>query len=281
MCSTASSITLDPNSITPRMVESFCSQRKAAFTPIRVYSFDGNLELIRGVSAARDYYFDEYVLKKSKANPYFLFEDKVPQSRLPDFKNNNKLHLKSFWTLEHAAFMEEYFPGKTVEFSLGQGETGRVNPVQFAEKLPEKKKQLLGPVKTAVVPVLTVDAIMEREKISHVDVLKMDVEGHDGKVLAGGKRLIENAQATVIIFEYNIIWEGTLQYYVQELLEKNGYACYVEGKNSLLKLTHGCWTSQMELKRWSNIWCTSLKSAQGVAIATIFDSYVLAFSFNA
>lgn len=239
-----------------------CQDRLSTFEPISVYSFDGSPQMIDGVIKARD-----YLAKGGDSVSKLKDVALVPEERLP----NRPLErfLAKSWTLQAAAFSSQYVPNQSMRFLVGSGETGH----------------LLGddePVPTgftvALVPVLTVDEVVSQHQLEHVDVLKIDTEGHDPLVLLGASNLLATHRVTLVIFEYNKMWDAsqhTLNKVVHDTMA--GYACYLEGKNLLLKLTHGCWSRAMEMKKWSNVWCVSPRTSQGLALSAVFDSYALAF----
>lgn len=49
----------------------------------------------------------------------------------------------------------------------------------------------------------TIDRFVEREQVGHIDLLKIDTEGNELKVLMGAKQAIENGMIDVIQFEFN------------------------------------------------------------------------------
>lgn len=55
--------------------------------------------------------------------------------------------------------------------------------------------------KRVEVDVMTLDHFTEREGIDHIDILKVDVEGWEVKVLEGGRRLIEESAIVYILAE--------------------------------------------------------------------------------
>ena len=67
--------------------------------------------------------------------------------------------------------------------------------------------------------------ILEAERISHVDLLKIDAEGYDSFVLMGATMLLREARIKVIQFEYNRAWEaaGATLSSAAQLLESFGY----------------------------------------------------------
>jgi FkbM family methyltransferase len=55
---------------------------------------------------------------------------------------------------------------------------------------------------TTEVQVDTLDEVTERLRIDHIDLLKLDVEGHEVAVLKGATRLLEEGKVEVVQFEF-------------------------------------------------------------------------------
>ena len=75
------------------------------------------------------------------------------------------------------------------------------------------------------VPVTTGDQFCEDAQIATIDLLKVDTEGHDLRVLEGFGTMLEERRVRVIQFEYNAfsIYSRTLLIDYFELLEPLGY----------------------------------------------------------
>lgn len=248
-------------------VGSMCSERAQTFRPLRIYSFDGNPVMVDGVRKARDYLADNDIGYSRLQDVSDISEERLPQTPKKHF-------LKDYWSLELAAFTgDDYVPGKTMEFILGIGEKGHLTGTS-GEKAKDGEF-----TNRAQVPVLSIDALIAREKLDHVDLIKVDTEGYDPTVLKGARETLKKHKVTLVIFEYNKLWrkEDTLGSVVKELFDAHDYACYLEGKNLLLKLTQNCWSHELEIRQWSNVWCASLRVSEGISLATVFDSYSVAF----
>ncbi len=78
---------------------------------------------------------------------------------------------------------------------------------------------------TEEVQTITVDTYLERRGIQHVDLLKVDTEGHDFDVLSGCRRALRNRALSLVQFEYNHRWIRARHYLKDafELLEPFGY----------------------------------------------------------
>jgi len=79
------------------------------------------------------------------------------------------------------------------------------------------------------VPVVTLDAYVERASLDRVDVLKVDVEGAERLVFIGGGRTLSRADAPAIFFEVDerlCAAAGTTPRAVKELLIAYGYGIF-------------------------------------------------------
>ena len=86
--------------------------------------------------------------------------------------------------------------------------------------------------RTLTVPVTTLDDYLERESVTRVDILKVDVEGAEGLVVAGASRLLsdETRRPRVImleLFDQNLQAFGSSVKTVTEKMETFGYKPFV------------------------------------------------------
>ena len=134
-----------------------------------------------------------------------------------------------------------------------------------------------------VVPILTVDQLVKRDNIKHIDILKIDTEGYDTFVLDGASNSLSKGLIDFIIFEYNTFWPSDqrneptqLEKTVLNLYDKGKYVCYLSGKAVLQRLTF-CYDKTVGKRQWSNVFCASSTSKVGQGIIQVFDSNSLAF----
>ncbi len=79
------------------------------------------------------------------------------------------------------------------------------------------------------VPVRTVDEVMEELAAKHVRLIKMDVEGFEGDVLAGARGVLAAHPADVIVYEL-LGSEAFAERSTTRLLDDLGYRFYVIGR---------------------------------------------------
>jgi FkbM family methyltransferase len=87
---------------------------------------------------------------------------------------------------------------------------------------------LSNPVKTEDVQLITLNNYCKKNQISHIDYLKMDIEGHELEALKGGISLFEENKVNIVQFEYggcNIDSKTFLKDFF-ELFEKLNYSFY-------------------------------------------------------
>ena len=90
--------------------------------------------------------------------------------------------------------------------------------------------------KSTLVPTVTLDAFANKKKISHIDFLKIDVEGAELLVFQGVKKLLEEGRIGIILFELNKNCK-TFGYQFQDifkLLAKEKYSFFLFDTNGAL-----------------------------------------------
>lgn len=75
------------------------------------------------------------------------------------------------------------------------------------------------------VPTRTLESYCKERGIGHIDLLKIDAEGHDHHVLLGAAELLQHGTVDLVQFEYNHRWIGARHYLkdVFELVTPLGY----------------------------------------------------------
>jgi len=89
---------------------------------------------------------------------------------------------------------------------------------------------------TESITVETLDAYCEENKISRIDFMKIDVEGHELDVLSGAKRMIEGNSIGAIQFEFGGCNIDTKTYFRDffHFFENHHYLLYIIGKSGKL-----------------------------------------------
>jgi len=114
------------------------------------------------------------------------------------------------------------------------------------------------------VPQITIDQMLHKRNIRQVDVLVVDVEGHDSAVLRGAEKLIAKGALRMLIFEVHqdfsgTPWAETTLLSVVEWLDHHEFDCFWAGNDGLLRRLTGCWDAEMEKEvkpiGWSNVMC--------------------------
>lgn len=88
------------------------------------------------------------------------------------------------------------------------------------------------------VPMTTLDDEMATCGIDRIDMLKIDAEGYDLRVLQGAAGLLRGQRVGAIQFEYNAPWAavGSTLYYAFQFLEGMGYAVFLLKTDGLYRL---------------------------------------------
>ncbi len=116
--------------------------------------------------------------------------------------------------------LKQHAPANVTPVHAAVGDSdGKTTLWDFADSAPKKSDQptsqlaslykevitnLHGqPAKKYTVPLVSLDVFAKQQHIKHIDLLKIDAEGHELVVLRGAKKLLENQQISIIQFEFN------------------------------------------------------------------------------
>lgn len=224
--------------------------------PIRIFGFDGNVELVNGLKEAIRFVSERPGWLKNRSKW-------VDPAVLP-------LH----WHVQLGAVTGSCAPGETLDFRQDQGELGGLGDH------PE-----LGPGAKRSVPCITIDQFVEKQGLEHIDVMKIDAEHWDQEVVRGAMGSLRRGLVGVFLFEYNFPQKPTFHARLEvsdrpaaallvDELEAVGYVCYLAGQRFLLRMT-ACWHPNFRNHHWSNVICVSLRHHPG--LVHIFDSFSAAF----
>ena len=97
----------------------------------------------------------------------------------------------------------------------------------FIEKVHEKiNKALEGKETTSEIKLIKLDSYCKKKKLENIDILKIDVQGYEKKVLKGSKKLLTNSSISVIVLEINfdeMYGKGSSFYDIESKLIPHGY----------------------------------------------------------
>jgi len=100
----------------------------------------------------------------------------------------------------------------------------------------------------------TVDKLLQQLDVKSVNILKIDAEGHDNKVITGAMRAIEKDLSMFVFEGY-----GWLSGEMISTFNDLGYSCYSSSKAGLFKLDANCLADDIISKRKEkgNVFCAS------------------------
>jgi FkbM family methyltransferase len=89
-------------------------------------------------------------------------------------------------------------------------------------------------------PIVTLDSELSRQNWTSVDLLKIDAEGYDYKVMLGAKQLFSERRIGFVQFEYNTSWARSSSTLIGafQFLEKFDYSCYLIRSDGLFELNY-------------------------------------------
>jgi FkbM family methyltransferase len=104
----------------------------------------------------------------------------------------------------------------------------------------------------ASVAMTTLDAEMARLGWPRIDLLKIDAEGFDCRVIAGAERLLAAHAIGIVQFEYNRSWQlaGDTLRRAFMLLERFGYATYLLKRDGLYTLDYALYEEYFEYSNY-------------------------------
>lgn len=115
-------------------------------------------------------------------------------------------------------------------------------------------------VQTESVHVITIDELVEQNAIEVIDILSIDTEGNDMRVIIGAVKSLSRVR--YLEFEYHEVnrWARSDLQDLIDLLDQFGFDCFWSGNAGQLWRLTGCWHDSYYAKRfWSNVACTNRK----------------------
>ena len=101
---------------------------------------------------------------------------------------------------------------------------------------------------TRTVPVTTIDEQLARAGWDRVDMLKIDAEGYDARVIRGASRALAEGRIRVLQFEYNRSWQlaGETLHGCYRTLEAFGYRVFLLKRDGLYVLNYALYEEYFE-----------------------------------
>lgn len=116
-------------------------------------------------------------------------------------------------------------------------------------------------IPTVAVEVLNLDTLFARENLSSkIDLLSIDTEGNDARVIIGMGKTLAKGDIRVFEFEYHEVgnWARDSLENIVDWVDIFGYDCFWQGNNAELWRLTGCWLPRYgEARRWSNVVCVN------------------------
>ncbi len=109
---------------------------------------------------------------------------------------------------------------------------------------------------TDVVEVITVDELVRRNNLQSIDMLSIDTEGNDMRVIFGSVHSLHKVR--FLEFEYHVSnrWAQSDLQDLVDLLDQFNFDCYWPSNEGKLWRLTGCWHDSYYTKRfWSNVAC--------------------------
>jgi len=120
---------------------------------------------------------------------------------------------------------------------------------------------------TYTVETRALDDFFVEQNIQHPTFVSIDTEGHDGLVISGMRRHLEQAQVDAFEFEYGrSAWSANSPEPLNttlKMLDDWGYSCFWQGEDGCIS-TASCWPEVQMTVSWGNVLCVQ---AQGRAAA--------------
>jgi len=138
----------------------------------------------------------------------------------------------------------------------------------FEEDAAGKGSSLVAGFLAAAGRKRTVQAVRLDDEIAalgweRVDLLKIDAEGYDMRVMAGAQRLFERQRIGAVQFEYNRAWQlaGDTLYAAMRFLKQFGYEVFVLKRDGLYALNYNLYEEFFEYANFVGLspQCASIK----------------------
>lgn len=159
-----------------------------------------------------------YALRINKQDPSVEIHCFEPVSKTFDTLENNVVGIKKIIPVRLALSSEK---GLSTIYT-----NSRIEAINTLQKVGDSPTFTYDG--SEVVKVSTVDNYCKENNIEHIDMLKIDTEGHDLEVIRGAKGMITSNKVGIIQFEFGILntFSHTYVYDFYQFLKPFGYELY-------------------------------------------------------
>merc|ERR1711907_143965 len=114
------------------------------------------------------------------------------------------------------------------------------------------------PPRTYTIKNIEGDKTYTYEVTALIDILVIDTEGQDPRIIKGTVELLKKQDVRLLIFEYDqeCPWASYPLEAIVDYLDNLHYDCYFVGVNRLWKITGEAWNPLFEIRYRSNVLCS-------------------------
>lgn len=149
--------------------------------------------------------------------------------------------------------------------------------MQFVEERDAGKGSTLVPGfgqihgHSRTVKVTTIDEELARAGWDKIDLLKIDAEGYDARVIRGAAEALRRNAIAVVQFEYNRSWQlaGETLFACYRMLEEFGYRVYLLKRDGLWILNYGLYEEYYEYSNFVAIAPSAMPRFESLVRGTI------------
>ena len=182
-----------------------------------------NLKIIFDVGAHKGE-FSSNILKYFRSPKIYAFE---PQSEIYLELKKNFYKSKNFFPYNKALSDKNKKKRLNINMKSSTSTFSRYNKNSKWRKFKEflltgsKKSSFL---RSEIVNVVSIDSFCKKRNIDKIDLLKIDTEGHEAKVLKGATRMLKkNIRYILIEFHFSKIYKNYDKTKIENILEKNNF----------------------------------------------------------
>ena len=123
------------------------------------------------------------------------------------------------------------------------------------------RDSISGQAHSETVPLTTIDRLCEEDQVAHIDLLKIDTEGHEMAVLLGASRMIESGSIAAIQFEFGDTFLHTPYHFIDiwQLLSPR-YSFYRILRHGISEIPR--YAPDLEIYKTANFLCVLNEQSQ-------------------